>query len=128
MGDRAVAERAFQQRITTGHEPGTPIAALYRAAAGGSEPARALLDERATILGRTAARLRDMVNPDRVILGGQAFTEYPDALPRVAAAFAETTTLPGKDIRVTGFGGRVQQYAAAATALSVLYADPLHSV
>lgn len=125
VSDKALLEKAFQQRVITGHEPGDGIVVLYRAASEGSAPAQHLLSERAVILGQTAARLRDLFNPDRVILGGQAFTGYPPVLPEVSTAFAATSALPGKDIRITGFTGRVQQYAAAATSLSVIYADPL---
>lgn len=114
VGDRVIAERA-----------GMPIAQVYRAAQAGDVQVRELLVERAETLGRTVAVLRDMLNPDRVILGGQAFTAYPAGLPYLAEAFTRETTLGRSDIRVSGFGERVQEYAAAVTSLSALYADPL---
>lgn len=126
VGGRSVVRRAVKAGLLDGHDE--PIAALYRAASSGSVAAHDLLVERAEVLGRTVAMLRDMFNPDRVILGGQAFTEYPAGIPHVAEAFAQTSTLARKDIRISGFGNRVQEFAAGVTSLSSLYADPLTAV
>ncbi len=68
--------------------------------------------------------LRDLFNPDRVILGGQAFTDYPAGVPHVAEAFSTASSLERKDIRITGFGNRVQEYASTVVSLSSLFADP----
>jgi predicted NBD/HSP70 family sugar kinase len=130
VGDRSLQSRAVGRGIIPAHNgtAGSTIADLYRAAEAGSESARELLAERATILGHTVAMVRDMLNPDRVILGGQAFTGYRPAVAHVARAFNQGSTLPPTDIRISGFGGKVQEYAAVVTALSVLYADPLAAV
>jgi predicted NBD/HSP70 family sugar kinase len=130
VGDRSLHSRAVGRGIIPAHNgtAGSTIADLYRAAEAGSESARELLAERATILGHTVAMVRDMLNPDRVILGGQAFTGYRPAVAHVARAFNQGSTLPPTDIRISGFGGKVQEYAAVVTALSVLYADPLAAV
>jgi predicted NBD/HSP70 family sugar kinase len=127
VGDRSLHSRAVGRGIIPAHNgtAGSTIADLYRAAEAGSESARELLAERATILGHTVAMVRDMLNPDRVILGGQAFTGYRPAVAHVARAFNQGSTLPPTDIRISGFGGKVQEYAAVVTSLSVLYADPL---
>ncbi|MBJ8339764.1 ROK family protein [Antrihabitans sp. NCIMB 15449] len=127
VSDRALLRRAIADGILVG-DSRPAIGSLYDAAAAGSTAAHELLVERAQILGRTVAMLRDLFNPDRVILGGQSFTEYPAAIPHVAAAFAQTSTLLRKDIRVSGFGNRVQEFAASVTSLSALYADPLPSM
>ncbi|UGT71176.1 ROK family protein [Nocardia gipuzkoensis] len=126
VGDRSLHSRAVGRGIIPAHNgtAGSTIADLYRAAEAGSESARELLAERATILGHTVAMVRDMLNPDRVILGGQAFTGYRPAVAHVARAFNQGSTLPPTDIRISGFGGKVQEYAAVVTSLSVLYADP----
>ncbi len=130
VGDRSVHSRAVGRGIIPAHNGtgGTTIADLYRAAEAGSEQARELLAERATILGHTVALVRDMLNPDRVVLGGQAFTAYRPAVTHVAKAFQQGSQLPPTDIRISGFGGKVQEFAAVVTALSVLYADPLGAV
>ncbi|BDT93022.1 MULTISPECIES: ROK family transcriptional regulator [Nocardia] len=130
VGDRSLHSRAVGRGIIPAHNgtAGSTIADLHRAAEAGSESARELLAERATILGHTVAMVRDMLNPDRVILGGQAFTGYRPAVAHVARAFNQGSTLPPTDIRISGFGGKVQEYAAVVTSLSVLYADPLAAV
>ena len=133
VSDRALLDRARADGILPG-DTRPAIAALYAAASGGSLAAHRLLVERAAVLGRTVALLRDMFNPDRVVLGGQAFTDYPAAIPHVAEAFDKNSTLawnsasPRTDIRVSGFGKRVQEYAASVTSLAALYADPLGSM
>ncbi|WP_067696151.1 ROK family protein [Nocardia jejuensis] len=130
IGERSLLERAVRKGILPKPEaPRRPVIAdLYRLADSGNDPARELLLERAEILGRTAALVRDMFNPDRVVLGGQAFTGYRPGMERVAKAFAESTTLPAADLRISRFGGRVQEFAAAVTSLSVFYADPLSAM
>ena len=60
---------------------------VLRAARQGNEKARALLAERARVLGEAVALLRDMLNPDDLVVGGQAFTEYPEGMSLVGAAY-----------------------------------------
>ncbi len=101
------------------------ITDLLRVARAGNQQARDLLDERARVLGEAVALLRDMLNPDELVVGGQAFTEYPEAMEHVEAAFAARSILPPRDIRVTVFGNRVQEAGAGTVSLGGLYADPL---
>ena len=96
-----------------------------RVARAGNQQARDLLDERARVLGEAVALLRDMLNPDEVVVGGQAFTEYPEAMEHAEAAFAARSILPPREIRVTAFGNRVQEAGAGTVSLGGLYADPL---
>ncbi|UGT40274.1 ROK family protein [Nocardia yamanashiensis] len=130
IGERFLLERAVRKGVLPKPEaPRRPVVTdLYRAADTGNAAARDLLIERAEILGRTAALVRDMFNPDRVVLGGQAFTGWRPGMERVAKAFNESTTLPAADLRISRFGGRVQEFAAAVTSLSVFYADPLSAM
>ncbi|WP_370333491.1 ROK family protein [Mycolicibacterium hippocampi] len=101
------------------------IASLLRAARTGQADAGALLAERGRVLGEAIALLRDLLNPDGVVVGGQAFTAYPPALDDLEAAFAGHSVLPAMDIRVTAFGDRVQGCGAGVVSLSALYADPV---
>jgi predicted NBD/HSP70 family sugar kinase len=101
------------------------MATLLRAARSGNQPARELLAERARVLGGAVALLRDMLNPDDLVVGGQAFTEYPEGMSVVEAAYTERSTLPVRDIRVTAFGNRVQEAGAGVVSLGALYADPI---
>jgi hypothetical protein len=77
------------------------------------------------VLGAAVALLRDLLNPDELIVGGQAFTEYPEAMTTVEAAFAHSSVLGARDIRVTGFGNWVQEAGAGIVSLGGLYADPI---
>ena len=94
-------------------------------ARAGNQQAKELLAERARVLGEAVALLRDVLNPDELVVGGQAFTEYPEAMAQVEAAFAARSVLPPRDIRVTAFGNRVQEAGAGIVSLGGLYADPL---
>lgn len=122
--DHALARRAHETGVVARPE----IEALHAAARAGSAAAHALLCERARVLGETAAVVRDMVAPDRVVLVGQAFTGYPPALDEVAAAFRDATTLPPIELSFTRFGAGVQAVAAGTVALGPVYEDPLGSV
>ncbi|GGF95652.1 hypothetical protein GCM10007304_06900 [Rhodococcoides trifolii] len=122
VSDRSVVEAARSAGVVDG---GAAIAAVYAAARAGSLAAHRILIERAEILGRTVAVLHDLFNPDRVLLGGQAFSEYQPGLPHVGDAFAACSVLPRTDLRVSGFGSRVQEYAAATVSLSPIYSDPI---
>ena len=98
---------------------------MLRAARQGNEQARALLAERARVLGEAVALLRDMLNPDDLVVGGQAFTEYPEGMSLVEDAYRQRSVLPARDIRVTSFGNRVQEAGAGVVSLGGIYADPI---
>jgi len=135
VSDEAVLATARRLKIlpavpaaTSGNRstgPTTAMTELLRVARAGNQQARDLLAERARVLGEAVALLRDMLNPDELVVGGQAFTEYPEAMERVEAAFAARSVLPKCDIRVTAFGNRVQEAGAGTVSLGGLYADPL---
>nr|WP_238558958.1 ROK family protein [Rhodococcus rhodnii] len=124
VSDRAIVAAAVSRGVVDGSGRVT-VADVVAAASNGSEAAQEVLTARARALGRTVATLRELLNPDRVILGGQAFTEYQPGLAHVAAAIGERSRFGSKDIRVSGFGNRVQQHASAVTSLGVLFADPV---
>lgn len=123
VADYAVLAQAHALGVLGGEA--TTIDHLHRAARAGDDAAQELLVRRAQALGRTVALLSDTFRPDRVILGGQAFTEYPEAIGHVSAAIKGAAALPHKDIRITGFGGRVQAHSASVVSLGALYNDPL---
>ncbi|MFC5331298.1 ROK family protein, partial [Mycobacterium branderi] len=104
---------------------GSGITELIKAARAGNQQAAELLAERARVLGEAVALLRDLLNPDDLVVGGQAFTEYPEGMAHVETAFAARSVLPRRDIRVTAFGNRVQEAGAGIVSLGGLYADPL---
>ncbi|MCV7260404.1 ROK family protein [Mycobacterium shimoidei] len=125
VSDEAVLAAARRLRLVPANRTGAGIGDLLKAARGGNQQAKELLAERARVLGEAVALLRDMLNPDDLVVGGQAFTEYPDGMADVEAAFAARSVLAPREIRVTAFGNRVQEAGAGIVSLGGLYADPL---
>ncbi|BCO37849.1 ROK family transcriptional regulator [Mycobacterium heckeshornense] len=128
VSDEAVLAAARRLRILPAVRNGGPASAmteLIKAARNGNQQARELLAERARVLGEAVALLRDLLNPDDLVVGGQAFTEYPEGMEHVKAAFAARSVLPARAIQLTAFGNRVQEAGAGIVSLGGLYADPL---
>ena len=125
VSDEAVLIAARKARVIAGDGPGSTMQAVLRAARQGNEQAQALLAERARVLGEAVALLRDMLNPDDLVVGGQAFTEYPEGMELVEAAYAQRSVMAQRQIRVTAFGNRVQEAGAGVVSLGGLYADPI---
>lgn len=125
VSDEAVLSAARRARIIPAEGPGSTLQALLKVARAGNGPAGELLAERARVLGEAVALLRDMLNPDDLVVGGQAFTEYPEGMPAVGAAFAQRSVMPAREIRLTTFGNRVQEAGAGVVSLGGLYADPI---
>ncbi|MFC6151500.1 hypothetical protein ACFPYK_18995, partial [Mumia xiangluensis] len=98
---------------------------VHAAALAGDADAHALLIERADHLGRAVGVVRDLLDPNRVVLAGQAFTAYPPAASVVLEAFRRTTGLGPVPITLSRFGAEVQAAAATAIALGPLYRDPI---
>jgi predicted NBD/HSP70 family sugar kinase len=127
VSDEAVVAAARRLRIlppNNGASAGT-VTEVLKAARGGNQQAQELLGERARVLGESVALLRDLLNPDDLVVGGQAFTEYPEGMKRVEEAYRARLVLPARDIRMTAFGNRVQESGAGIVSLAALYADPL---
>ena len=128
VSDEAVLVAARGHGIFAGNGREATMATVLRAARAGREPARELLAERARVLGCAVALLRDMLNPDDLVVGGQAFTEYPEGMIDLNTAYVENSTLPPRHIRVTAFGNRVQEAGAGMVSLGGLYADPVAAI
>lgn len=125
VSDEAVITAARKLRIVPADGPSSSIAGVLRAARQGNAGAIELLGERARVLGEAVALLRDMLNPDDLVVGGQAFTEYPQAMALVESAYEQRSVLAPRAIRVTAFGNRVQEAGAGVVSLGGLYADPI---
>ncbi|GAC78900.1 MULTISPECIES: ROK family transcriptional regulator [Gordonia] len=123
VGDSGVLYAAEKAGLSV-----SSIDELRAAARTGNTVAHDILTERAEILGRTVALISDIFNPDHVILGGQAFTDYPEALPAVSKALRATSVVTQRDVRVARSAITVQQKAAGAVALDAIYADPLDAL
>ncbi|PXY22901.1 sugar kinase [Prauserella muralis] len=125
--EATVAESAVLGRAMRAGVIGTADMGLLRGAAEAGDPeADRILAERARALGRAVGLVRDVVNPELVVLGGQAITDAPGYLEELLRSFAETTALPGTGIvEVTRFGPDVQAMAACTGLLTQLYDHPL---
>jgi len=127
VSDEAVLAAARRLRILPdgNSAASAAVTGLVREARAGDVRAAALLTERARALGEAVALLRDVLNPDDLVVGGQGFTEYPEGMVEVERAFAERSVLAGRSLRVTTFGNRVQEAGAGTVSLGGLYADPV---
>ncbi len=125
VSDEAVLNAARKLRIIPAEGPSSTLGTVLRAARQGNEKAVELLADRARVLGEAVALLRDLLNPDDLVLGGQAFTEYPEGMSVVEDAVARRSVLGPRDIRLTAFGNRVQEASAGIVSLGGLYADPI---
>ncbi|MFV0495280.1 ROK family protein [Mycobacterium sp.] len=126
VSDEAVLAAARRLGILPGTGQTGTMADVLRVARAGGEAAGKLMSERARVLGEAVALLRDLLNPDELVVGGQAFTEYPEGMDELTAAFAARSVLTAPlSVRVTAFGNRVQQAGAGIVSLDCLYADPL---
>lgn len=105
---------------------GTAATKAAAARLGVADSAGVVADDRARVLGEAVATMRDVLNPDEIVVAGDAFSAHPHGLAPVQAAFDAATLLPGPlEIVPTCFGVQVTESAAIAVALSALYADPL---
>jgi predicted NBD/HSP70 family sugar kinase len=127
VSDEAVLAAARRLRVLPARSDGSAatVTDLLKVARGGNEQGKELLAERARVLGESVALLRDLLNPDDLVVGGQAFTEYPEGMKQVEEAYKTRLVLPPRDIRVTAFGNRVQEAGAGIVSLAGLYSDPL---
>ncbi|MBS9532883.1 ROK family protein [Mycobacterium sp. M1] len=127
VSDEAVLAAARRLRILPdGNGAGSAaVPGLVREARTGNERAAALLTERARALGEAVALLRDLLNPDDLVVGGQGFTDYPEGMAEVERAFAQRSMLAPRAIRLSAFGNRVQEAGAGTVSLAGVYADPL---
>ena len=123
--DDAVSDSGILEAARVSGVPADSTSTLASLANSGNQLALALLRERAQVLGRAIGHIADVVNPDRIVVGGQAFVDFSSAMPDVARAVTENSAGPERELRITAAGNRVQQQAAAAVSLDAVYADPL---
>ena len=129
VSDEAVLAAARRLRILPARGErfdGATMTDLLRVARGGNQQAKELLAERARVLGEAVALLRDLLNPDELVVGGPG-------VHRVSRGDGDRSRPPSRrvrccrprDIRITAFGNRVQEAGAGIVSLAGLYADPL---
>jgi predicted NBD/HSP70 family sugar kinase len=117
-GEDRFAERLHAQGLV----PEPTAAAVY--AQAGDPEVLAALRQRARLLGRTGAAVRDMMGPDRVILAGGGYTGCPDVLGDVMDEFELATPNGPAPVEFARFGSG-EAMAACTIALGPVYEDPL---
>lgn len=120
LSDHALARAAHDAGLVD-----RPRIEAVHAAARTSSAARRLLTERALGLGRLVGIASDMLDPDRVVLVGQAFTGFPPALEDVVTGYRSQTAREPVELSFTRFRSGVQAIAACTVAASPVYANPL---
>lgn len=124
VGDDAIARRAASAGIIA--KPS--FLALLASARAGTAGAVCLMRERARLVGRAAAMLLDMLNPDVLVVAEAGAIRLPGCLDVMRAEVAErsrTCRDPGRVVVATSFGGDVLPVSAGAVMLDAVYADPL---
>jgi predicted NBD/HSP70 family sugar kinase len=124
VGDDALARRAASAGIIA--EPS--FLALLASARAGTTGALCLMRERARLVGRAAAMLLDMLNPDLLVVAEAGAIRLPGCLDVMRAEVAKrsrTCRDPGRVVVATSFGGDVLPVSAGAVMLDAIYADPL---
>jgi predicted NBD/HSP70 family sugar kinase len=115
VSDRAWAARAVMEGIID--QPS--ISELVVAARAGKVTARESLTERARMVGRAAATLFDIVNPDVLVVTDYAAIQLPEYLEAIRVEV-------GRPVRASSFpADSVLGVAAGAALLDEIYADPL---
>ncbi|MET8152927.1 ROK family protein [Actinoplanes sp. NPDC049668] len=125
----AVSERVLVRRALAGGLIDQPvISALVRAAAGGSAGALELLRNRAQLVGRAAALLLDLFDPEVLVVAEAGANQLPECLATLRAEVAGWSSAAadvGRVVRPSSFPGTVLAVAGGAVALDQVYASPL---
>ena len=124
--DVAVVADARERAILSA---GQNLDDLAELAAGGDRRAAAILRTRARHVGYALALLIEILNPERVVLGG-GVADHPAYLPDLRAAMAERLhrplhTDPADLVRPTSFGRHAVMLASATLFLDAYYRDPM---
>ncbi|BEL03370.1 ROK family transcriptional regulator [Actinoplanes sichuanensis] len=125
----AVSERVLIRRaMADGLIDRPEIPALVAAAAAGSTGAVELLLERARLVGRAAALLLDLFDPEVLIVAEAGANQLPESLATLRAEIAAWSSAGAVVERVvcpSSFPGAVLGVSGGAVALDQIYASPL---
>jgi len=124
VGDDAIARRAASAGVIA--EPS--FLALLASASEGATGALRLMRERARLVGRAAAMLFDVLNPDLLVVAEAGAIRLPGCLDVMRAEVANRSRNcrdPSRMVVATSFGIDVLPVSAGAVMLDAIYADPL---
>ncbi|OKJ75153.1 ROK family transcriptional regulator [Streptomyces sp. CB02460] len=123
VSERAMVRRAAAQGLVTGSFP-----ELLDRALAGDAVAVALFRRRARLVGRAAALLLDMFDPEVLVVVEPGAGRMPECLADLRAEVAERSVVcddPERAVVPSSFTGSVLAVAGGAVALGSLYTDPL---
>ncbi|MFD0032390.1 ROK family protein [Streptomyces sp. NPDC127172] len=124
VSERAVAERAFE----AGTIPAPHFALLVDRARQGHREALRVLRERLRTVGRAAALLLDVVNPELLVVVERTALTLPELLPDLyeeVAAHSHLCVDPEQAVRPSSFGPQVLAVAAGSVVLDAVYRRPM---
>jgi predicted NBD/HSP70 family sugar kinase len=99
-----------------------------RTAENGDPRAKLLFTERATLVGRAAASMIDMLNPQLTIVADPGLRLFPESIALLRAEVRARSQVCGdveNTVLATTFGGRALAVAACSAMANELFADPL---
>ncbi|MFE9777569.1 ROK family protein [Streptomyces sp. NPDC005775] len=123
VSERAMVRRAEAQGLFVGSFP-----ELLERAVAGDGRAVALFRLRARLVGRAAALLLDMFDPEVLVVVEPGAARIPQCLADLRAEVAERSWIcddPERAVVPTSFTGTVPATAGGAVGLGALYVDPL---
>lgn len=119
--EATVADQAWSRRVA-----GRSFWDLLAAAESGDVVARRQLAERSRIIGRVAALLYDLVNPDLLVVSELGANSFPECLAAVREEVGTRSRAPGNPVTASSFdSSTVLAVSAGAAALDMLYGNPL---
>ncbi|MFE9814680.1 ROK family protein [Streptomyces sp. NPDC005773] len=123
VSERAMVRRAAARGLFAGSFP-----ELLEQALAGDARAVALFRRRARLVGRAAALLLDVFDPEVLVVVEPGAGRIPECLADLRAEVAERSWVcddPERAVVPSSFTGSVLATAGGAVALGALYADPL---
>ncbi len=126
VGENALLELAGRREPATADS----VAAVFADAAAGDERAGAAVRAVAEALGRTIAGLVNVLNPERVVLGGsfaEVYRQAGEEMLRALATHSMETSPAAVHLCAAGLGDDSSLLGAAEMAFAALLADPLLS-
>ncbi|WP_143667286.1 ROK family protein, partial [Streptomyces sp. ms184] len=123
VSERAMVRRAAEQGLIVGS-----FTELLDGALAGDERALGLFRRRALLVGRAAALLLDMFDPEVLVVVEPGAGRLPECLADLRAEVARRSWVcddPERAVVPSSFTGSVLATAGGAVALGALYTDPL---
>ncbi|SNY38828.1 ROK family transcriptional regulator [Paractinoplanes atraurantiacus] len=124
VGERALVRRAYAAGLI--HQP--DIHTLVDAAAAGGAAALGMLRERARLVGRAAALLLDLFDPEVLVVAEAGANRLPECLEALRTEAADASSCGANmvtTVYASSFPDNVLAVAGGAVALDQVYTSPL---